>query len=135
VTDFPPPGPGSTGIPSEEDAARLAGRIAELVPSLRPVIAGGWTGLRTFAPDRRPLLGADPELPGLWWVAGLGGYGITCAHAASEAVATWLSGAPTPWLRPAAVDPGRAHFGRWPIRPEGSVGGSRLVSGRLPQLG
>ena len=36
-----------------------------------------WCGLRTFAPDRRIVVGPDPDLAGLFWVAGLGGTGIT----------------------------------------------------------
>ncbi|MBL8897437.1 MAG: FAD-binding oxidoreductase [Planctomycetes bacterium] len=39
-----------------------------------------WAGLRTFAPDRRPLVGADPDVEGLLWCGGLGGHGISTAH-------------------------------------------------------
>ncbi len=39
-------------------------------------VSHSWAGLRTFAPDRTPVLGFDPELPGFFWCAGQGGYGI-----------------------------------------------------------
>ena len=35
--------------------------------------------LRTYAPDRRYLVGFDPRLDGLFWVAGLGGSGATAS--------------------------------------------------------
>lgn len=38
-----------------------------------------WAGLRTFAPDRSPVVGFDPTAQGFFWFAGQGGYGIqTC---------------------------------------------------------
>jgi D-arginine dehydrogenase len=46
-----------------------------------------WAGLRTKAPDGRAIIGADPELAGLFWIAGLGGFGMTCGLAAGELLA------------------------------------------------
>jgi D-arginine dehydrogenase len=56
----------------------LFGSLRELAPHLaeRP-ITRYWTGLRTFAPDRRFVLGWDPWNPRLFWSAGLGGHGMT----------------------------------------------------------
>lgn len=34
-------------------------------------------GLRTMTPDRRFVIGEDPKLKGFYWVAGLGGHGVT----------------------------------------------------------
>jgi D-arginine dehydrogenase len=52
--------------------------LRELAPQLaeRP-ITRYWTGLRTFAPDRRFVIGWDPWNPRLFWSAGLGGHGMT----------------------------------------------------------
>ena len=52
--------------------------LRELAPHLadRPVTRT-WTGLRTFAPDRRFVIGWDPWNPRLFWSAGLGGHGMT----------------------------------------------------------
>ncbi len=35
------------------------------------------SGLRTMAPDNRFVIGEDPKLKGFFWVAGLGGHGVT----------------------------------------------------------
>jgi D-arginine dehydrogenase len=46
-----------------------------------------WAGLRTFAPDRDPVIGYDAAVPGFFWCAGQGGYGIQTAFAFSRAAA------------------------------------------------
>jgi D-arginine dehydrogenase len=40
-----------------------------------------WAGLRTFTPDRTPLVGFEPEHEGFFWLAGQGGYGVQTAPA------------------------------------------------------
>lgn len=40
-----------------------------------------WAGLRSFVADRSPVVGYDPSLPGFFWHAALGGYGIQTAPA------------------------------------------------------
>lgn len=124
----PPVGGGSRG-PVEPEARALAiDKLERWFPALGEVrFSGGWTGLRTFAPDRRPVLGSDPELDGLWWAAGLGGFGVTTCFAVGECVATWLTGGEVPYLRPRGVSPGRDFPRRWAIRPDGSLSGSELV--------
>ena len=52
-------------------------RLAQLAPALVPrTIRRKWSGLRTFAPDRVPVLGEDPRVRGFFWLAGQGGCGI-----------------------------------------------------------
>lgn len=46
-----------------------------------------WAGLRTFAPDKTPVVGMEPEFPGFFWLAGQGGYGIMTAPALARASA------------------------------------------------
>jgi D-arginine dehydrogenase len=46
-----------------------------------------WAGLRTFAPDRSPVVGFDPEVEGFFWLAGQGGYGIQTSPALSALAA------------------------------------------------
>jgi D-arginine dehydrogenase len=53
-----------------------------------------WAGLRTFAPDRLPVYGFDPDAPGFFWCAGQGGYGIQTAPAAATMCAALLRGGP-----------------------------------------
>jgi D-arginine dehydrogenase len=40
-----------------------------------------WAGLRSFAPDRTPVVGFDPAAEGFFWLAGQGGYGVQTAPA------------------------------------------------------
>ena len=54
-------------------------------------VAHRWAGLRTFAPDRIPVVGADPREPAFFWLAGQGGYGIQTAPALAAAVAGLLT--------------------------------------------
>ena len=45
--------------------------------SLKISIQSAKSGLRTMAPDGRFVIGEDPKLKGFFWVAGLGGHGVT----------------------------------------------------------
>jgi len=128
VPDWPPLGPGSTGSATKAQQELLGCRLARYIPALSGLgFQHNWTGLRTFAPDRRPLIGADPELDGLWWAAGLGGFGVSCSYGVGEVLAAWMHGQSTPWLRPAAVNPGRPQASRWLIRPSGDLHKARLA--------
>jgi D-arginine dehydrogenase len=51
-----------------------------------------WAGLRTFAPDRTPVVGFSAAKPGFFWLAGQGGYGIQTAPALSRAAAALILG-------------------------------------------
>jgi D-arginine dehydrogenase len=50
-------------------------------------VSHSWAGLRTFSPDRTPVVGFDPQMPGLFWCAGQGGYGIQSAPALARTAA------------------------------------------------
>lgn len=43
-----------------------------------------WAGLRSFAPDRTPVVGFSGERAGFFWLAGQGGYGVQTAPALSR---------------------------------------------------
>ena len=51
-----------------------------------------WAGLRTFAPDRVPVVGFDSGAPGFFWCAGQGGTGIQTSPAIASLVADLVSG-------------------------------------------
>ena len=51
-----------------------------------------WAGLRTFAPDRVPVIGFDPGAPGFFWCAGQGGTGIQTSPAIASLVADLITG-------------------------------------------
>jgi len=57
---------------------------AVTVPVTR--VLHSWAGLRTFAPDRTPVVGFDPQAAGFFWLAGQGGYGIQTAPALARLV-------------------------------------------------
>ncbi len=50
-------------------------------------LIASWAGLRSFAPDRVPVIGADTGASSFFWAAGLGGYGFQTADAASRLLA------------------------------------------------
>ena len=50
-------------------------------------LLASWAGLRSFAPDRVPVIGPDPADASFVWAAAYGGYGFQCADAASRLLA------------------------------------------------
>jgi D-arginine dehydrogenase len=46
-----------------------------------------WAGLRSFVADGSPVVGPDPLAPGLFWLAGQGGYGVMTAPAVAQLAA------------------------------------------------
>jgi D-arginine dehydrogenase len=59
-------------------------------------VTHSWAGLRTFSADRAPVLGFDPQVPGLFWCAGQGGYGIQTSPAMARAAAALARNEPLP---------------------------------------
>ncbi|MBL8581835.1 MAG: FAD-binding oxidoreductase [Rhizobiaceae bacterium] len=55
-----------------------------------------WAGLRTFAPDRTPVVGYDRAAEGFFWLAGQGGYGIQTSPGLSALAATLIRREPPP---------------------------------------
>ncbi len=49
------------------------------LPIVRP--SHSWAGLRSFAPDRAPVCGFASGVPGFFWLAGQGGYGVQTSTA------------------------------------------------------
>ena len=46
-----------------------------------------WAGLRSFAPDRSPVIGYDLKVGGFFWLAGQGGYGFQTSSGIAELAA------------------------------------------------
>ena len=59
-------------------------------------ISHRWAGLRTFAPDKSPVVGPDPGAEGFFWLAGQGGYGIQTAPAMARTAAGLLTSGQVP---------------------------------------
>jgi D-arginine dehydrogenase len=81
-------------FPEDLDVATALHRFhaATIVPQSRP--SATWAGLRTFAPDRRPVVGFDAGARGFFWYAGQGGYGIQTSPALSALAAKLITQAP-----------------------------------------
>lgn len=73
--------------------ADLMAKLPLVFPALGAVtIEESRACLRTFAPDRRFVIGHDPRLSGFFWVAGLGGSGATAGAAIGEMAADLILG-------------------------------------------
>jgi D-arginine dehydrogenase len=81
--------------PDEVDVALAVDRIEAAMTFEVRGVRSPWAGLRTFAPDRGPVVGPDPDAPGFVWLAGQGGFGIKTSPAMAECVASLVLG--TPW--------------------------------------
>lgn len=81
--------PGDVAIDAAADL--LAARLASAPRLAALEVTGTWACQRTFAPEGQPRLGRDPVVPWLWWAAGLGGHGATCASAIGEDAAAAIS--------------------------------------------
>ncbi|GGA28291.1 NAD(P)/FAD-dependent oxidoreductase [Neptunicoccus cionae] len=74
---------------------------AVTVPVTRP--SHSWAGLRSFTPDRTPVVGFDPAQEGFFWLAGQGGYGVQTAPALAALCAALCRGR-APELNTATVE-------------------------------
>ncbi len=89
--EVPLPSPGQQPETNSEVFDDLATTMHDLAPGLTDHgITRAWSGLRTFAPDRRFVIGWDPENPRLFWVAGLGGHGMTTGLAVGKLAAEMI---------------------------------------------
>ncbi len=94
------------GIPSTDPAQleSLSEKLERLAPSLVDAkVQRTWACLRTMSTDREIVAGEDPRLKGLFWLAGLGGRGMTCGVASGELIARLMTGLPHPLTRTLAV--------------------------------
>ena len=86
---FKPESPGLMVCPQDEtpseptDAFAEELDVAKAMAQLEAVttisvqrVLRQWAGLRTFAPDRRPVVGFDRSAKQFFWLAGQGGFGI-----------------------------------------------------------
>ena len=78
------PCPACDAAPEELDVALAIDRFEQVVDWRIEAVEHKWAGLRSFAPDRLPVYGSDPRVPGFFWFAGQGGFGIQTAPAAAR---------------------------------------------------
>lgn len=76
--------------------AQVFSSTMALCPGLvRSKVRRTWAGLRPVTPDGIPIIGEEPELPGLWYATGHGRNGILLAGLTGRVVAQLLSQEPT----------------------------------------
>ncbi|GAA0321633.1 FAD-binding oxidoreductase [Sphingomonas oligophenolica] len=90
--------------PEELDVAIAIDRLERVVDWKVAAVERRWAGLRSFAPDRLPVYGFDATMPGFFWCAGQGGFGIQTAPAGAALAAALLLGT-APERMVAAIDP------------------------------
>jgi D-arginine dehydrogenase len=90
------PSPATDAAPDEVDVAIAISRFQDVVDWSIMGLDHKWSGLRSFAPDRLPVIGRDPDVPAFFWFAGQGGFGIQTAPAAAKIAASLLCDAVAP---------------------------------------
>ena len=99
--------------PEEIDIAIAMDRFLTFTSFQRPAIRQKWAGLRTFVPDRTPIVGADMNEPSFVWSAAVGGYGIQAGPAIARLCAAAALGLALPQdicgndIRASALSPDR----------------------------
>ncbi|WP_417622656.1 NAD(P)/FAD-dependent oxidoreductase [Parasphingorhabdus sp.] len=70
--------------PDELSVAIAIDRFEKVMDVEVKRVSRKWAGLRSFAPDRLPVIGFDFAADGFFWFAGQGGFGIQTAPAAAK---------------------------------------------------
>jgi D-arginine dehydrogenase len=81
------PSPPCDAQPDEMDVAVAVDRIETATSLQIRRLKTKWAGLRSFVSDKSLVVGYDP-VPGFFWLAGQGGYGIQTAAAAGRLAAS-----------------------------------------------
>lgn len=82
--------------PDEYEVALAAHRIEERTTMQVKRVFHRWAGLRTFAPDRRPVAGFAADAPGFFWLVGQGGFGLQTSPMMAAITNSLVAGAPWP---------------------------------------
>ncbi|HEX9522522.1 MAG TPA: FAD-binding oxidoreductase [Reyranella sp.] len=86
------PSPPCDAQPEEMDIAIAVERIETATTLKIRRIKNKWAGLRSFVADKNLVVGYDPVIDGLFWLAGQGGYGIQTGESAGRLAASLALG-------------------------------------------
>jgi D-arginine dehydrogenase len=86
------PSPPCDAQPEEMDIAIAVERIETATTLKIRRIKNKWAGLRSFVADKNLVVGYDPTVEGLFWLAGQGGYGIQTGESAGRLAASLALG-------------------------------------------
>ena len=84
------PTPASDVQPEMEDVAIAVDKFERATGQSVKKIENSWAGLRTFSPDRSPVIGYDDSCEGFFWSVGQGGYGIQTSPAWGKTAASLI---------------------------------------------
>jgi D-arginine dehydrogenase len=95
--------------PDDYEVALAAWRMEERTTVKVEHIHSKWAGLRTFTPDKHPVVGFAPDADGFFWLAGQGGFGLQTSPAMAAIAASLIVGRPWPIaeLSPSELSPDR----------------------------
>lgn len=94
--------------PDPLDVALALERVNAVTTLALRSVHTSWAGLRTFAPDRLPVVGPHPDEPALFGFVGQGGYGVQMAPALARAGAElFRTGTLADAALAASISPGR----------------------------
>ena len=100
--------------PDEYEMALAAHRVVERTFAKVERIVHRWAGLRSFAPDRRPVVGFASDAEGFFWLAGQGGFGLQTSPAMARMAHSLLTGSGWPMAEVSAEELGPVRFARQP---------------------
>jgi D-arginine dehydrogenase len=89
--DEVPADPGEAWV-DDFDLAEGLDRFANATSFEVARVDTSWAGLRTFAADRNPVIGFDPDEAGFFWSVGQGGFGIQTSPAWGQIAAAMIAG-------------------------------------------
>lgn len=84
------PSPPCDAQPEEIDIAICIDRVQQAFDLDVRHIGNRWAGLRSFVADGVPVVGYAEDVPGFFWLAGQGGYGIQTAPAMARVAAALI---------------------------------------------
>lgn len=90
------PTPPCDAQPEELDIALAIDRFENMTTQRVRRVVHKWAGLRSFAPDRTPVVGFDRGAAGFFWLAGQGGYGMQTSSAMARTAAALIRGEDIP---------------------------------------
>ncbi len=93
ICDETPANP-ETFIPNPTINEQVATKLLDAVPQASTALRLGrsWHCFRTYTEDQLPVWGFDQNIPGLFWLAAFGGFGMSTSYAATKDAAETLLG-------------------------------------------
>lgn len=100
------PAPAGVPLVNDQIVATLADKLTREAPLFDAyALARPWACLRTMSDTKETVLGADPRVAGLFWLAGMGGHGMSAALGAADLLLDSMVGSALPaWCQPLLVE-------------------------------